>query len=44
MDFMPRRWGFMIRVNVITGLMCFKYIKGVVSGRATKESEKTMQW
>lgn len=44
MDFMPIRWGFMIRVKVIVGLMCFKYIKGVVSGRETRESEKTIQW
>lgn len=44
MDFMPIRWGFMIRVKVIAGLMCFKYIKGVVSGRETREPEKTIQW
>lgn len=42
--FYVHKTGFMIRVKVKAGLMCFKYIKGVVSGRETRESEKTIQW
>lgn len=39
MDFLPR-WGFMLKVKMRSDLMCFKYIKVLLSGGKSRSQRR----